>query len=626
MFHFLAQKRLKRRGYSSGKKRRKTKESAWSEMLRFGWQVRGGIFVLFAILVSSWIVLASASHSIFSNSALQTAVVVFVVTATLCIHWHVSQPQSFRRNSRITLMLSVILIQLMLIKLSGFIVEKLSLTGGFELLIIPFVFAPMVISLLVGRQHGTLAVVYSSLIGGMMVPAESAFLFIIYSIICGFVAIYLTDRVRKRSRLVTAGIFAGLACAVLALTLGQIQLPFLASNEEAAWSMVGKQTLTAIFVSTLTAIVVSGMLPLVEGLFRITTDVSWIELADLNHPLLKRMTIEASGTYHHSLMVATLAETAAEVVGANAVMCRACSYFHDIGKMNKPGYFVENIGDGSNPHDDLTPTMSSLIVMAHVKDGVDMAIKHGLKSEIVDVIKEHHGDSLIKFFYHRALKQQEEIRELVKENKAHEEDVPEVKEEGFRYAGPRPRTRESAIISLADAVESASRSMKKPTPNKIDELIDDIFKDRLLDGQLDRAELTLADLSEIKKSFSASIRSMLHNRIEYPNLEKDKEKDKEKEKEKEAEEQAAAEKSHGDEENDKAEGKDKSSDAGESEGKEDPDQKPGKKGKDRKPESAASPAFSGSGGKAGDQGRRLLDQVQKMARGDESSSAASTAS
>jgi len=239
----------------------------------------------------------------------------------------------------------------------------------------------------------------------------------------------------------------------------------------------------------------------------------------LNHPLLRQMTIEAPGTYHHSLVVATLAETAAEAIGASAVMCRVCSYFHDIGKMKKPSYFIENIGDGHNPHDDLTPNMSALVVMAHVKDGVDLAIKHKMNEEIVNVIMEHHGTSLIRFFYHRALKQREEVQRQVAEGKAHDDDIPDVKEESFRYPGPKPRTRESAIISLADSVESASRSLQKPTPKKIDELIDDIFKDRLNDGQLDDAALTLADLATIKHSFAATLRSMMHSRIEYPKLE-----------------------------------------------------------------------------------------------------------
>ncbi|MDF1860687.1 MAG: HDIG domain-containing protein [Verrucomicrobiales bacterium] len=525
MFHFLSQKRLQSRGFSSGQKRRKPNETALSEALRSSWQVCGLLFLVFAGLVSFWINLSSNETSLFAMNSLQAVVVVTVIAATLMVHWHVSLPQTFRQNSTVTLMLTIILIQLLLVKLSEYVATTFAPGGGFRFLVEPYIFAPIVISLLVGRRHGTFAVVYASLFGGMTVAKDEAFLFVIFSMICGFVAIYLTNRVRKRSRLVVAGVYAGLACVFLAFTLGQIQWPGWDANV-VQWEMVGKQALSAVLVSTLTAVVVSGLLPLLEALFRITTDVSWIELADLNHPLLKKMTIEAPGTYHHSLVVATLAETAAEEIGANAVMCRVCSYFHDIGKMKKPAYFVENIGEAPNPHDELTPNMSALIVMAHVKDGVDMAIKHKLNPQIVNVIQEHHGTSLIKFFYHRALKLRDEIQQQFEEGKAHEEDIPEVKKESFRYAGPRPRTRESAIISLADSVESASRSLQKPTPKKIDELIDSIFRDRLNDGQLDDAALTLEDLATIKRSFSATLRSMMHTRIEYPKIEEGMEKPK----------------------------------------------------------------------------------------------------
>lgn len=523
MFHFFSQKRLKSRGFSSGQKRRKPNETAMSEMVRSGWQVRGLLFFLFATLVSAWVIFSSSATSIFADNPLQAVVVITVITATMMVHWHVSLALSFTENSKITLMLSVILTQLLLVKLSEHVAMTFAPEGGFKFLVEPYIYAPIVLSLMVGRRHGTFAVVYASLFGGMTVPKDDAFLFVIFSMICGFVALYLTNRVRRRSRLVGAGVYSGVACVLLAFTLGQIQWPGFAAPAE-QWEMVAKQALSAILVGTLTAVVVSGLLPLFEATFRITTDVSWIEMADLNHPLLKQMTIEAPGTYHHSLVVATLAETAAEAIDASPVMCRVCSYFHDIGKMKKPVYFVENIGDGQNPHDELTPSMSALVVMAHVKDGVDLAIKHKLNPHIVAVIREHHGTSLIKYFYHRALKLRDEIQAAVKEGKAHEEDIPEVNEESFRYAGPRPRTRESAIISLADSVESASRSLEKPTPKKIDELIDNIFRDRLNDGQLDNAALTLADLAKIKRSFAATLHSMMHTRIEYPKIEEGAEK------------------------------------------------------------------------------------------------------
>ena len=518
MFHFLSQKRLQSRGFSSGQKRRKPTESAMREMLRSGWQVCGLLFFVFAALVSLWTLVSSSPESLFADSPIQAVVVVTVISATLMVHWHVSLPQTFRKNSRVSLMLSVILAQLMLVKFSEYVATTFAPGGDFRFLVEPYIFAPIVLSLMVERRHGTFAVVYASLFGGMTVATEETFLFILFSMICGFVAIYLTDRVRRRSRLVVAGAYSGLACVLLAFTLGQIQWPGFGAGL-AQWELVGKQALAAILVSTLTAVLVSGLLPLIEATFRITTEVSWIELADLNHPLLKRMTIEAPGTYHHSLVVATLAETAAEEVGASATMCRVCSYFHDIGKLKKPAYFVENIVEGRNPHDELTPNMSALIVIAHVKDGVDLAIKHNLNPEIVSVIREHHGTSVMQFFYHRALKRREEMERQLEEGKVHDEDIPEVKEESFRYAGPKPRTRESAIISLADAVESASRSLRKPTPKKIDETIEGIFRDRLNDGQLDHAALTLADLATIKRTFSKTLRSMMHSRIEYPKIE-----------------------------------------------------------------------------------------------------------
>lgn len=527
MFHFFAQKRLQSRGFSSGRKRRRPNETAFSAVLRSSFQVCLLLFVVFAALVSGWIILSGNEEALFAGNPMQAVVVVTVITATVMIHWHVSLPQTFRQNSTVTLMLTIIVLQLLLVKLSEHVVSTFAPGGGFQFLVEPYIFAPMVLSLLVGRRHGTFAVVYASLFGGMTVARDEAFVFVIFSMICGFVAIYLTDQVRKRSRLVGAGAYAGLACVLLAFTLGQIQWPGFDATP-VQWEMVAKQALSAILVSTLTAVVVSGLLPLLEALFRITTDVSWIELADLNHPLLKKMTIEAPGTYHHSLVVATLAETAAEEIGANAIMCRVCSYFHDIGKMNKPVYFVENIGDAPNPHDELTPNMSALIVMAHVKDGVDMAIQYKLNPQIVNVIQEHHGTSLIQFFYHRALKLRDEVQQQFEDGKAHEEDIPEVKEESFRYSGPKPRTRESAIISLADSVESASRSLQKPTPKKIDELIESIFRDRLNDGQLDDAALTLEDLATIKRSFAATLRSMMHTRIEYPKIEEGLEKSKKK--------------------------------------------------------------------------------------------------
>jgi hypothetical protein len=278
---------------------------------------------------------------------------------------------------------------------------------------------------------------------------------------------------------------------------------------------IGRMVGLPLLIGVVTGMAVGGLLPVLESVFGVTTDVSWLELGDLNHPLMRRLSIEAPGTYHHSLVVANLAEAAAETISASASMCRVCAYFHDIGKLSKPEYFIENMDLSANPHEDLTPRMSALVIIAHVKDGVDLAIKHNLNSRIIDVIEQHHGNSLAYFFYRQALDQKAEAERLVKAGKAKEDDVPQVSEETFRYPGPRPQFKESAIISLADAVESASRTLEKPNASRIETMIKDIVQARMMDGQLDECDLTIAELARIKASFAKTLLSMMHGRIKY---------------------------------------------------------------------------------------------------------------
>ena len=197
-------------------------------------------------------------------------------------------------------------------------------------------------------------------------------------------------------------------------------------------------------------------------------------------------------------------------------MARVGAYFHDIGKLVKPEYFTENARYGRSPHDDLAPTMSALIIIAHVKEGVDLALKHGLNQQIIDVIQQHHGTSLVYYFYKRALQQQEDARQGGKIMNIREEDIPEVREESFRYSGPKPQTRECAIISLADGVESASRSLERVTPQKIDQLVEDIIQKRLIDGQLAECDLTMRELGVVAESLKHSMHSMMHSRVAYP--------------------------------------------------------------------------------------------------------------
>jgi putative nucleotidyltransferase with HDIG domain len=368
---------------------------------------------------------------------------------------------------------------------------------------------------LLGRNHGLYASVFVSLWSSILFGKVDAPL-LVCGLISGFTAVYLTLQVRRRSRLIRAGFGVGVAIWLLSLTFGIIGPIDLFSPGGTDWKMIGIQSALAVGNGILTATIVGGILPILENLFKITTDISWLEASDLNHPLLRRMTIEAPGTYHHSLVVANLAESAAEAIGANATLCRVCSYFHDVGKLIKPDYYTENMNFERNPHDDLAPTMSALIIIAHVKEGIDLALKHGLSRQIIDIIQQHHGTSLVYYFYKRALQQQDDARTGGKIMNLREGDVPEVREETFRYSGPKPQTKESAIISLADMVESASRSLEKPTPQKIEQLVTELIGQRIADGQLVECDLTLADLNTIAERFRFTLMTMLHTRIAYP--------------------------------------------------------------------------------------------------------------
>ena len=389
------------------------------------------------------------------------------------------------------------------------------LTPEMGWLLAPYAFAPLVLSVLLGRNHGLYAAVFVSLWSSILFGRIDASLLVI-SLISGFTAVYLTLQVRRRGQLIRAGVGVGLAIWLSSLSFGMIGPINLFPPMDNDWGMVGLQSALTLGNGIITAMIVGGALPMLEHLFQITTDVSWLELSDLNHPLLRRMTIEAPGTYHHSLVVANLAEAAAEKIGANATLCRVCSYFHDVGKLVKPEYFTENMNFERNPHDDLAPSMSALIIIAHVKEGVDLALKNKLNQRIIDIIQEHHGTSLVYYFYQRAIQQQEDARAGGKIMNIREEDIPEVQEESFRYGGPKPQTKESAIVSLADIVESASRSLEKPTPQKVEQLVNELIEERIADGQLDECDLTLGELRVIAKRFRFTLMTMLHTRIAYP--------------------------------------------------------------------------------------------------------------
>ena len=512
MFDFLKRGRLVRRGLASKKIRRRRPRNELLRNLEYAPYMKVFIFAGF---------IAALAILVFSGQQPEPTknfLIALLFLATAITQLWINQPNTVSRSSRIFLVFGVILSQLAVTKLVLVICNSGNyrfLTPEMGGLITPYAFAPLVLSVLLGRNHGLYAAVFVSLWSSVLFGRIDAPL-LVTSLISGFTAVSLTLQVRRRSKLIRAGLGVGLAIWLLSLTFGLIGPINLFPPTANDWGMIGVQSAFAIGNGIVTATIVGGVIPILEQLFQITTDISWLEASDLNHPLLRRMTIEAPGTYHHSLVVANLAEAAAEAIGANATLCRVCSYFHDVGKLVKPEYFTENMNFERNPHDDLAPTMSALIIIAHVKEGVDLALTHKLNQRVIDIIQEHHGTSLVYYFYQRALQQQEDARAGGKIMNIREEDIPEVQEESFRYSGPKPQTKESAIVSLADIVESASRSLEKPTPQKIEQLVNELIEERIADGQLDECDLTLGEIKIIAERFRFTLMTMLHTRIAYP--------------------------------------------------------------------------------------------------------------
>lgn len=506
--------RLANKGMSSGKKRRTstTSENAVVDSMQRSVWLKILIYPLFAALVCLLVAFYRSEDTLFSDSGLRRGMLCLIVTAGLILIYHTRHALNYA-NEQVALVFGGIALHLALVRLSMHIIDLNSWSDDYRILLSTLAFAPMVASVLCGRHAGVFSALSASLYGALLVPVADVFCYIIIGLISGVMAVSLTRTVRRRGSLLRAGFYVGVTTLLLGVAFDKIN--FTALAEGGSIAVVIGQCMLPVSIGLFTGMLVSGLLPALESLFSVTTNISWLELSDLNHKLLRKLQLEAPGTYHHSMVVATLAESAAEEVGANAAMCRVCSYFHDIGKLSKPEYFIENQGD-RNPHDSLTPTMSAIVIIAHVKDGVDQAIKHKLNPKIIDVIREHHGDSLVQYFYHKAIEQRDEMASKVAKGLENKEDIPEVDRKNFRYPGPCPSSKESAIISLADAVESASRTLRKPTPEKIRNQVNEVVMSRVADGQLDNSELTMSEIKKICESFASTLRSMMHTRINYP--------------------------------------------------------------------------------------------------------------
>ncbi|RWR15153.1 HD family phosphohydrolase [Siminovitchia fortis] len=381
------------------------------------------------------------------------------------------------------------------------LMKIISLMEGLEQYDIAYLFpaamAPMLIRVMINERFALLMAIILAACGSIVfhdgisgtIDVEIA-LYILFSGLAGIM--FLSDK-SERFNLLRAGLLVALVNVLLIFFLqfigsGQI------TNMEYLYFIIN-----GVVSGILSAVLTMGILPFLEAGFGILSTMRLIELSNPNHPLLKRILIEAPGTYHHSVMVANLAESACEAIGANGLLARVAAYYHDLGKTKRPHFFIENQMNMENPHDKLQPATSKDIIIAHVTDGAAELKKHKMPKEIVDVAKQHHGTTLLKFFYYKAA-----------------ETSDDVEESDYRYPGPKPQSKEAAIISLADSVEAAVRSLNEPTPEAIRSLVDSIVQDRLLDGQLNECDITIKQLETIKSTFCETLSGIFHSRIEYP--------------------------------------------------------------------------------------------------------------
>lgn len=357
---------------------------------------------------------------------------------------------------------------------------------------LPYTFSPMLLMILTKKRIGQTMSILNSILISTMTGFDPQVM--VLMMLTSVLSIILLKRVEERNDIVKSSTLVGVMAFLVSCGMG-----FIVSGSWRDIIMSGAIALAACIVS---GVLVIGVLPILENLFNIVTEIKLLELSNPNNPLLKRLQMEAPGTYQHSIMVGNLAEAAGEIVGANTILLRVGSYYHDIGKLSRPKFFKENQIGSSNPHNEITPNLSTLIITSHVKVGLEMAEKAKLPLELREMITQHHGTTLVKYFY------------VTQKNSTDKPD--EVNEDDFRYPGPRPKSKEAGIMMLADSVEASVRSLQDPTEGKVQAMVYKVIMDKQDDGQLDECDLTYREVSLIRNSFLKTLSSMYHERIEYP--------------------------------------------------------------------------------------------------------------
>ncbi len=414
--------------------------------------------------------------------AISRTLLVIAAFFTLYLFLYFFRREVYYSNPKILTIFLVFIIELALI----YAVDHWALSYY----LYPVAFLPMMITILFDAELSVLATIVMAVVLGIMQRFD--FTIALMTIVVGIVVSFTSHQVRRRSQFFRIMLFTSMSYVIFILLVETMKL----TATEDLLNDMGFGLVNGL----LTVLLAIGLLPVFESLFGITTDITLLELSDLNHPLLKRLALEAPGTYHHSIIVGNLSEAAAEAIGGNSLLARVGAYYHDIGKMEIPEYFVENQLSVKSKHDSLTPTMSSLVLSSHVKNGRILGELADIPDDVLNFIEEHHGTMVQKYFYDRAQKQGDENISMDK----------------FRYPGPKPQTRETGIAMLADAVEAASRTLDQPTPARIDNLIQRIINDRFQSGELNECPLTLRDLAGIKRAFAQVLIASFHHRVKYP--------------------------------------------------------------------------------------------------------------
>lgn len=422
------------------------------------------------------------------------ALFVLIGAGMLWVILERSRAGETEKATSLLVLLAILAIMLALMKLLAAVSNNFDVVIAF---LFPTALAGMIVRLLLNERLAVYVTILIGAIGGMMLQEGSAVTLqmeiALYLLFGGLAGVYLIEPDDRRTRLLQTSLtVAGVNAVFIGfyLLIGQSQYDM---------AEIGFYFAAAVVSGILSGAMAIGLMPFFETAFGLLSTMKLIELSNPNHPLIKKILTETPGTYHHSVMVANLADASCEAIGANGLLARVGCYYHDIGKTVRPQFFIENQVNMKNPHDSLPPETSRDIILSHGRDGADILRKHKLPKEIVDIAAQHHGTSLLKFFYFKAREKDSELEETE-----------------FRYAGPKPQTKEIAVIAIADSIEAAVRSMKEPTSEKIKKLVDSIVEDKLKDGQFDECDLTMKELKTVKHIMCETLNGIFHSRIEYP--------------------------------------------------------------------------------------------------------------